>query len=337
MLTPGSWSAFSVEEAEPPRLDVYLAKKFPELSRTAAQRLIDEGNVKINGVAAKASLKPEPGDEISIFLPLPKPPSLAPEAIPLTILYQDDHLAVIEKPAGLVVHPAAGHSDGTLVNALLHHLGDLSSGGGVGGELRPGIVHRIDRNTSGILLVTKTDRAHQELATQFKEHTITRRYRGLCWGKLPASGEWDKPIARDPKERKRMAIVEGGRRAVTRFRSLKHFGSGVTELEAELLTGRTHQVRIHCAAHGFPLCGDSVYIEAGRSGRMARKSGVDVLRRHCPEALAGIETLEANSRQFLHAAFLAFTHPATGQKMEFQSELPEDLAKIMLAFRSCFP
>jgi 23S rRNA pseudouridine1911/1915/1917 synthase len=334
-LTPGQWTPHTVTEEDGPRLDVYLAKTFPGLSRSAAQRLVDEKGVTVNGDPAKASRKLERGDRLEIFLPAPKPAGLAPQEIPLRILHQDEHLAVVEKPAGLVVHPAAGHADGTLVNALLHHLKDLSTGTGVGGELRPGIVHRIDRNTSGVLLVTKTDLAHRALSLQFKEHTITRRYRGLCWGKLPSLGEWNAPLARDPKERKRMAIVEGGRRAVTRFRAADRYGEAATLFEAELLTGRTHQVRVHFAAHGFPLAGDATYAAATRAARLKRDAGLKLLRKRCPEAALALEALDQAKRQFLHAAFLGFTHPATGERLEFASELPEDLAAVVVSLKPC--
>ncbi|MGZ3696194.1 MAG: pseudouridine synthase, partial [Bdellovibrionota bacterium] len=184
-LVPGDWTLVQSDEAGI-RLDVYLPKRFPDLSRARAQKLISAGQVKWKGEPVKANQLLEIGDEIAIFLPPLAPSGLAPQEIPLKIYFQDEHLAVIEKPAGLVVHPSAGHADGTLVNALLHHFPDLSSGTGIGGELRPGIVHRIDRNTSGILLITKTDLAHQELSKQFKDHSISRRYTGLAWGKLPA-------------------------------------------------------------------------------------------------------------------------------------------------------
>ncbi len=332
-LTPGAWNKTTVEDTDEPRLDVFVARNF-EVSRTLAQRLILAKNVKANGIPARVSLKLLTGDTVEVFLPVPKPTSLSAENIPLHIYYQDSDLAVIEKPAGLVVHPSVGHSDGTLVNALLHHLGDLSSGGGIGGELRPGIVHRIDRNTSGVLLVTKTDRAHQGLSAQFKEHSITRRYRGLCWGKLPSLGEWSGPIGRDPKERKRMAIVENGRHAVTRYRLLQSYGS-LSAFEAELLTGRTHQVRVHFAAHGFPLVGDATYIGAYRAARMKREAGLKSLRRIGPKLVPILENLEEQGRQFLHAAMLGFTHPASGKRLEFASELPPELAEIMLSLTAC--
>jgi 23S rRNA pseudouridine1911/1915/1917 synthase len=325
---------FTFEGTGEPRLDVWLAG-VSGLTRSAIQRLLDEGQVRWNGELAKARQKLRVGDQVELHVPAPKASALTPRDIPLTILYQDEHLAVIEKPAGLVVHPGAGHEDGTLVHALLHHLKDLSAGKGIGGELRPGIVHRIDRQTSGVLLVTKTDEAHLALSKQFKDHSITRRYRGLCWGKLPELGEWNAPIARDPKERKRMAIVEGGRRAVTRFRAVERYGSAATLFEAELLTGRTHQVRVHFAAHGFPLAGDATYARAYRAARNEREAGLKLLRRACPEAVPALEALDASKRQFLHAAYLEFTHPATGERLSFASEVPPDLAAIVVKLATC--
>ena len=272
-LRPGEWNLIPYNDTEAEageRLDVALARLTPELSRSRVQKLIEEGRVRRNGAACKANTRLAAGDQLELFLPEPRPLGLKAESIPIEVLYQDEHLAVVEKPAGLVVHPAAGHADGTLVNALLHHFKDLSSGAGIGGELRPGIVHRIDKNTSGILLVTKTDLAHQHLSKQFKEHTISRKYLGLCWGRPPAAGEWNEPIARDPKERKRMAVVPGGRAALTRFRVLRSFGGALSLFEAELFTGRTHQIRVHFSTHGFPLVGDPVYGNATRAARQAR-------------------------------------------------------------------
>ncbi len=333
-LIPGSWSELQCAESGE-RLDVFITR-LTELTRSQAQRLISEAHVQVNGAPpAKAGQKLEAGDIVRVFLPVAKASTVSAENIPLRILYQDEQLAVIEKPAGLVVHPSAGHEQGTLVNALLHHLGDLSAGGGIGGELRPGIVHRIDKNTSGILLVTKTDAAHLHLSAQFKEHSVTRRYRGLCWGKLPLKGEWNAPLARDPRERKRMAIVEGGRNAITLFKSLKHYGEYLTSFEAELRTGRTHQVRVHFAASNFPLVGDKIYSSAYRSARQKQQRGLRALQRQ--DFFPLFQAIEEKGRQFLHAAHLGFTHPATGQRMEFDSELPNDLSEIMVALDAWKP
>lgn len=334
-LHPGAWTPHTVEDGEGERLDAYLARAFPEITRSRAQKLIDDAHVRRNGGAAKANNRLANGDTLEIFLPAPKPLDLQAQEIPLEILYQDEHLAVIEKPAGLVVHPAAGHEDGTLVNALLHHFGDLSQGGGIGGELRPGIVHRIDRQTSGILLVTKTDLAHQHLSKQFKEHTITRRYKGLAFGALPASGEWNDPIARDPKERKRMAIVAVGRNARTRFRRLDSYAGPLALFEAELFTGRTHQIRVHFSSHGFPLAGDSVYVNSGRAARRAKEAAMQTLLKKAPAAHGRLTALLEAGRQFLHAAHLGFVHPVSGASLTFESELPADLNDVVLSLASC--
>lgn len=336
-LTPGEWNPARVEAGGAGRrLDAFLPLQFPELSRSRAQKLIAEGQVKCNGEAAKANRLLEAGDSLEIFWPAVKPSELTAEAIPLQIYFQDEHLAVIEKPAGLVVHPAAGHESGTLVNALLHHFPDLAKGTGVGGEQRPGIVHRIDRNTSGILLITKTDLAHRSLGAQFKEHSISRRYQGLAWGKLPSKGEWKGNIGRDPKDRKRMTIVaEGsGRTALTRYRALKHL-PGATHFEAELLTGRTHQIRVHFSAHGYPLVGDSVYAALNRQAKQQGEKSQQSLSRRSPAAFEKAKALLAGSRQFLHAAHLGFTHPVSQERMEFDSALPPDLASLLEELESC--
>jgi 23S rRNA pseudouridine1911/1915/1917 synthase len=333
-LLPGAWNNATADR-EGERLDVAIARLFPELSRSRVQKLIEQGHVRLNGQAAKANLKPETGDRIELYLPPPRPLDLKAESIPLEILFQDEHLAVIEKPAGLVVHPAAGHEEGTLVHALLHHFGEvLARGSGIGGELRPGIVHRIDKNTSGILLVTKTDLAHHHLSRQFKDHSITRRYTGLCWGGLPASGEWNEAIARDPRERKRMALMPAGRPALTRYRRKEIF-PGAALFEAELFTGRTHQIRVHFSAHGFPLVGDPVYGNATRAARRGREEGARALQKKCPSAVAAAEALQEAGRQFLHASHLGFAHPVNGSRLEFTSELPPDLNALVLELRSC--
>jgi 23S rRNA pseudouridine1911/1915/1917 synthase len=334
-LAPGDWTRIA-SDAVGIRLDVYLPQKFPELSRARAQKLISAGQVLLNNEAVRTNHLLELGDAIAIFLPPPAPTELAAQEIPLTIYFQDECLAVIEKPAGLVVHPSAGHIDGTLVNALLHHFPDLSTGSGIGGEHRPGIVHRIDRNTSGILLITKTDFAHRALSAQFKDHSISRRYVGLAWGKMPAKGEWQGNIGRDPKERKRMAIVPdgSGRTALTRFRALQHFES-LTHFEAELLTGRTHQIRVHFTSHGFPLVGDMIYGGANRQARQVRETGMRNLLKRCPPAHSKVLELQELGRQFLHAAHLGFTHPLSRERLEFDSPLPSDLQEIMLGLAQC--
>lgn len=334
-LPHDEWTTL-VCDAPSPRLDLYLAAKFPELSRSRVQKLIEQGHVRRNGAAPKASSPLEPGDRIELRVPKPKAIELRAEAIPVKILFDDQHLAVVDKPAGLVVHPGAGHEAGTLVNALLHRFGaELSSGRGIGGELRPGIVHRIDRNTSGILLVTKTEDAHRKLSEQFQKHTVTRRYRGLCWGVLPANGAFDGPIARDPKERKRMAVVPAGRRALTKYTRSECWDKAASLFEAELFTGRTHQIRVHFSHAGHPLAGDAVYAAASRAGRASKEEGLRLLDRKCPPAAAAIRELQSQSRQFLHAAHLGFDHPGDGRRLEFESPFPPELERIVLEWKRC--
>lgn len=327
-LKPGAWSTLSCTDPAP-RLDSFLAQKY-SISRARIQKLVDEGFVRWNGKTAKSNQRIEIGDVLEIFLPPPKEIGVKAENIPLEVLFQDKDIAVIQKPAGLVVHPAAGNWDGTLVNALLHHFGEeLSAGKGISGELRPGIVHRIDKNTSGILLITKTDEAHQSLSKQFKDHSISRKYIGLAWGILPASGEWNGPIARDPKERKRMAIVPEGRAALTKFKTLKHLHQALSLFEAELFTGRTHQIRVHFSSAGFPLVGDTIYQNATRKAKQAKEE-FRKLQKKNPELAETISIFENQGRQFLHAAHLGFSHPITGQRLSFDSKLPEDLSNVML-------
>lgn len=330
-LEQNQWNKITVKE-DAARLDLYLAQEFPSLSRTRIQKLIEEKFVKCNGEFAKSNLRIFSGDQIELYFPAPKSTTLKAENIPLKILYEDEYLVVVDKPAGLVVHPGAGNWEGTLVNALLHHYGDsLSKSSGIGGELRPGIVHRIDQNTSGILLITKTDEAHKNMSQQFKEHSITRRYEGLCWGVLPEKGEWKDSIGRDPRERKRMAVVtEGGRHALTVFRKKSDFHQSVSHFEAELFTGRTHQIRVHFSAHQFPLLGDATYINATQGARQKKETCQRLLEKMAPLALDKIQSLHEKKRQFLHARHLGFIHPISGKKLIFESEVPQDLREIML-------
>jgi 23S rRNA pseudouridine1911/1915/1917 synthase len=331
------WTEFICEN-ESPRLDSFIAAKFPDLSRSRAQKLISEGHVLHNGEKTKASAPLTTGDKIAIRLPKPKKIALEAEDIPLHLLYDDDQLAILEKPAGLVVHPGAGHEEGTLVNALLHRFGaELSMGKGIGGELRPGIVHRIDRNTSGILLITKTEKALHHLSEQFQKHTITRRYQGLCWGELPAQGEFSGAIARDPKERKRMAVIESGRRALTKFTRLESWEKSASLFEAELFTGRTHQIRVHFSHAAHPLAGDSIYANANNKAKKNMELGLRQLTKKCPKAAALLQNLQEKGRQFLHAAQLGFVHPSSGKSMEFHSPLPKELEEIVLEWKRCNP
>lgn len=320
-----------------PRLDSFLSASLPDLSRARAQKLIESGDVLVDGKAAKPSQKIRAGSEVRYALPTAAAPTaLTPEAIPLNVIFENDAMLVVDKPAGLVVHPAHGNWSGTLVNALLAHVGDKLGKGGfsIGGELRPGIVHRIDKNTSGILVVAKTDAAFALLARQFKEHTIRRMYRGICWGEPPLKGEFAGAIGRDPRERKRMTVVEtGGKRALTKYRVLERL-PGCAYFEAELHTGRTHQIRAHFAAGGFPLVGDSLYASATRSARKAQVRGMNLLRQADP-ALPDqlLELTREGKRQMLHAGYLALDGGGGVGELEFTSEPPADFRKLLALLR----
>ncbi len=287
------------------RIDKYLSQQVPDISRSYLQKVIKDGQVTVGGKAVKANYKVAGGDVIEMDLPEAVEPEIEPERIPLDILYEDADVILINKPKGMVVHPSAGHSSGTLVNALLYHCqGELS---GINGILRPGIVHRIDKDTTGVLIACKNDRAHNVLAEQLKEHTITRRYRAIVCGNVKGEeGMVDAPIGRHQTDRKRMAVVkQGGKEAVTHYRVLERFG-GYTYIECRLETGRTHQIRVHMTSIGHPLLGDEIY------GKM--KS---------PFRLEG---------QTLHAMVFGFLHPSTGEYMEFQAPLPsyfEHLLKVL--------
>jgi 23S rRNA pseudouridine1911/1915/1917 synthase len=305
---------FSRDRA-PERLDLFLAECLPEQTRSQLKKLIDETLVLVDGLPAKAGCRLKGGEDIAVTLPEPAPAEAVSEEIPLKILFQDRHLIVIDKPAGMVVHPAPGHARGTLVNALLHHCDDLS---GIGGELRPGIVHRLDKDTSGVMVATKNDAAHHHLARQFKSHTITRRYVALVHG-LPAEdrGTVDRPIGRHPTQRKKMSgASRTGRRAVTHWRVLQRFEQDrLTLVELTLETGRTHQIRVHFSEMQRPIVGDPVYGGAGRT----RSLGDPELRR----------MVEHLNRQALHARLLGFIHPESGEYMEFTSPLPDDMQSIV--------
>ena len=292
------------------RIDAYLANRLG-LSRNRVASLIGDGCVLVDGRPAKKSDPVASGQEIEARLPPPSPIRAEAQDIPLEIVYQDRHLVVVNKAAGLVSHPAPGHPDGTLVNALLHHVGDLS---GIGGKLRPGIVHRLDRDTSGLLVAAKTDLAHRALSEALKARRVGRIYVAALWGRLGDTPVVvDRPIGRHPKDRTRMTVSSGGRPARTRFRLLEAWRTACL-CEAELSTGRTHQIRVHAAATGHPVVGDATYgagRERGFAGDAARWAAA--LARRTP-------------RQFLHARRLSFRHPATGQAMEFEAPLPPELA-----------
>ena len=295
------------------RLDRYLADAVPGLSRSQAQRLIDDGHVRVEGRTAKANLAVKAGDVVHVALPDPAPATAAAEDIPVPILYEDADLVVVDKPSGMVVHPAAGHSSGTLVNALLHHVDDLS---GVGGELRPGIVHRLDKGTSGVMVVAKHDAAHEALAAQFHDRHVEKEYVALVWGVVQAGRRIDLPIGRDPKDRQKMsARARRARSAVTRITKADHL-RGVTLCQVAIHTGRTHQIRVHLSAIGHPVVGDATY------------GGV---KPRVPQDLRPLMRLD---RPFLHAARLAFTHPTDGRAMAFEAPLPEDLQAVIDELRT---
>jgi 23S rRNA pseudouridine1911/1915/1917 synthase len=291
------------------RLDVFLTSVLEGHSRSNVQRLIKEGHVHVDGRTAKANQPMKAGQTIVVELPEPVDPAPQAEALPLPIVYQDSDLIVIDKPAGMVVHPAAGHAGGTLVNALLHHVSDLS---GIGGEKRPGIVHRLDRGTSGLMVVAKNDAAHEELSRQFQDREVEKEYIALVWGEVQSGRRIDAPIGRDPVNRKKMsAKARRSREAVTRIVKTEKFGVVLTLAHIAIYTGRTHQIRVHLNAIGHPIVGDSLY------------GGV---HRRVPGDLRAVTHL---TRPFLHAARLAFTHPTDNRRMEFTSPLPEDLQRVL--------
>lgn len=313
------------EEAHGARLDAYLAKHFTQYSRNRIKELILAGAVSVNDkTISEPRHKIKPGDRLELTAPPPVDPTPQPEAIALDILFEDDDVIVIDKPAGLVVHPAPGNSSGTLVNALLHHCrGQLP---GIGGERRPGIVHRLDKDTSGVMVIAKTERAMKKLAAQFADHgrsgPLERAYSAFVWGTPPAaSGTVDAPLGRDGANRLRQAVRTGGRHAVTHYKVRGRFaGEGweISRLDCRLETGRTHQIRVHLAHIGFPLLADPVYA-----------AGFATKANRLPEKL---QPLVRNlRRQALHARLLAFAHPRTGEPMRFETHLPSDLKTIEAA------
>ncbi|MCO5143671.1 MAG: RluA family pseudouridine synthase [Oligoflexia bacterium] len=313
-------------ESETTRLDSYLSKKIPRLTRSKIQLLLKEGHILADNKLAKANQKLASGTKVIITIPKATPLEAEPENIPLKILYQDECLAIIDKPAGLVVHPAVGNETGTLVNALLHAFPEIYTGQGIGGKLRPGIVHRIDKHTSGILIIAKEEQTHLALAKQFKEHTIDRKYQGLCWGSIPKNGEFDWPIARDKADRKKMSINTEGRTALTKYQILKSH-LGIQHFEATLYTGRTHQIRVHFSHANAPLLGDTIY-STKRGARQAKEKGLQLLRKNHKDLAQKILNLYETNRQFLHATHLSFEHPKLSKRMTFNSEFPDDLLCI---------
>ncbi len=288
---------FVMENLSPLRIDAALSELLCDFTRSAIARLITEGNVLVNQKAVSKSYKVTKGERVTVLIPDPHPDEALPENIPLDIVYEDDDLLVVNKPKGMVVHPAPGNYTGTLVNALLFHCGASLSG--IGGVIRPGIVHRIDKDTSGLLMVAKNDKAHVFLAEQIKNHTFTREYATVVYGRVKSlQGSIDAPIGRHPVDRKKQAVTaKNSKNAVTYYTVVEEF-RGYTRLQCKLETGRTHQIRVHLAYIGHPVCGDTVY-----GGRLAEKSGLQ--------------------GQCLHAQKLGFIHPTTNKYMEFESPLPQ--------------
>ena len=293
------------EESKNQRLDAFLASSLDGLTRSQATRLIESGEVAVNGRAVSKSYKLAGGEDIAVTLPEPEPVEAVPQDIPLDVVYEDADVIVVNKPSGMVVHPAPGHPDGTLVNALLYHCAGTLSG--IGGALRPGIVHRIDRDTSGLIIAAKNDAAHQYLSAQLADHTLARTYECIVVGALREDrGTVDAPIARHPTDRKRMAVVAGGREAVTHWEVIARY-PGYTHVRCRLETGRTHQIRVHMAYIGHPILGDTVY---------GAKKEVPGLTGQC-----------------LHAVGLRFLHPRTHEVVELSCPLPDEFARMLQKIR----
>jgi 23S rRNA pseudouridine1911/1915/1917 synthase len=303
------------EELEGTRLDRCLAELNPDWTRSRARKLIDNGDVLLNEASAKASTTVHAGDTVVVDEPPPSPLEVVAEDIPLDVVYEDHDLLVINKPAGLVIHPAAGNPTGTLVNALLHHCRDLS---GIGGVERPGIVHRLDKDTSGIMVVAKSDRAHLGLSIAFRRHTIRKTYFAVCYGNPePTDGIVEAPIARHPRNRQEMAVVREGRPARTRYQVEQEF-AGISVVNCHPVTGRTHQIRVHMAHIGHAIVGDPLY-----SGRQWRNLADPRIQSAC----------RSFPRQALHARRLAFEHPVSKEAVEFEAPLPPDLEELLRVLR----
>ena len=293
------------EESKNQRLDAFLASSLDGLTRSQATRLIESGEVAVNGRAVSKSYKLAGGEDVAVTLPEPEPVEAVPQDIPLDVVYEDADVIVVNKPSGMVVHPAPGHPDGTLVNALLYHCAGTLSG--IGGALRPGIVHRIDRDTSGLIIAAKNDAAHQYLSAQLADHTLARTYECIVVGKLREDrGTVDAPIARHPADRKRMAVVADGREAVTHWEVIARY-PGYTHVRCRLETGRTHQIRVHMAYIGHPILGDTVY---------GAKKEVPGLTGQC-----------------LHAVGLRFLHPRTHEVVELSCPLPDEFTRMLQKIR----
>jgi 23S rRNA pseudouridine1911/1915/1917 synthase len=314
--TPDLLQAIVGAEQHELRLDRALGELFPFQSRNFLAKLVSAGRVRIDGVAAtKTSRRVETGQQVTVEIPAAAPSSMPSQDLPLTILHEDEDVVVIDKPPGLVVHPAAGHPDQTLVNALLHHVRDLS---GIGGELRPGIVHRLDKDTSGVMLIAKHDDAHRKLTAAWNTDAVRKEYLALVYGTPHEDrGTVDAPIGRDPRDRKRMAVVDDGRRAITDYELAERLRYA-SLLRCRLRTGRTHQIRVHMKHLGHPIVGDPVY-----SGPQWRGIPDKKIQR----------ILSSLQRQALHAARITFPHPRDGRVMVVEAEMPDDLREIVLALR----
>jgi 23S rRNA pseudouridine1911/1915/1917 synthase len=294
------------------RLDLFLALRIPELSRSQAQRLIREGHATANGKPLKASTLVEAGMSIDVVVPAPQPDTPVPQDIPLAVLYDDKDIVVVDKPAGMVVHPAVGHGSGTLVNALLHHVSGLS---GIGGRSRPGIVHRLDRGTSGVMVIAKHDRAHQALSRQFHDRTVRKNYVSLVWGHPEAGRVFDQAIGRDVRHRQKISSrTRRARSAFTRIDRVDRL-LAVSLVHVTIGSGRTHQIRVHLSEAGYPIVGDALY------------GGV---RKRLPKTLAALARLD---RPFLHASRLSFAHPSGGHEVTFEAPLPTDLQAVLETLR----
>ncbi len=324
------FEAKTAKEHSGARLDQFLATQIPDLSRSRLKLLLLGGQVRVNGRnVGDPAYRVKPGETVMVRVPAPEPAKPKAQKMPLDVVFEDGDLIVINKPAGLVVHPGAGNKSGTLVNALIAHCGDSLSG--IGGEIRPGIVHRLDKDTSGLLVIAKNDKTHNALSKQFADHgkdgSLTRAYMALVWGVPdPRRGSVNAPIARDPKSREKMAVLPGGKHAVTHYEILERYAGRdglpiVSLVECRLETGRTHQIRVHMTRLGYPLLGDEVYGAGFRtkSSQLTQKA---------QKAFAAL------NRQALHAWHIGFVHPGTGKKVKFERRFPPDLQKLVDSLKS---